>query len=82
MLAALAFLALGLVSCATPDAPPPTVTLQEVSRPIAEAGKQRCAPPVPTPDRDLTEEEVARFWGRDRAELRKCEARRAAAAGE
>ena len=81
--AALAFLALGFASCADREnLPPPQVMIQEVARPVPEAGKQKCASPVEKPDRDLTEEEVTNLWGRDRAELRKCEARRAAAAGD
>ncbi len=31
------------------------------------------------PDRDLTEAEATGSWGRDRANLRQCESRRAAA---
>jgi hypothetical protein len=38
-----------------------------------------CSSPVPLPDRSLTAGETVKFWGRDRAALRICEARRAAA---
>jgi hypothetical protein len=39
-----------------------------------------CSSPVPLPDRNLDAGETVSLWGRDRAALRICEARRAAAA--
>lgn len=41
--------------------------------------KQACAGVVDIPDRDLTEAEVARLWGKDRASLGACARRHAAA---
>lgn len=43
------------------------------------AARQPCADPVPLPDRDLSEGEATNLWGKDRAALRACEPRRAAA---
>ena len=40
-------------------APPPSVTAP-------------CAVPVRLPERELTQAEVERFWGRDRSALRAC----------
>lgn len=41
--------------------------------------KTPCPAPAGGPDRDLTAQEVTTLWGRDRAALRVCEARRKAA---
>jgi len=46
---------------------------------LPAAARQRCAEPAVLPDRDLTASEVTNGWGRDRANLRICETRRAAA---
>lgn len=46
---------------------------------LPAATRQRCADPVKLPDRDLSASEVTTSWGRDRAALRICETRRAAA---
>jgi len=52
----------------------------ELVRPVAPASaRQPCAAPMTLPDRDLTEAEATGSWGRDRANLRQCESRRAAA---
>lgn len=71
---------LGVIASACSTAPDePTVKL-ELARPeLPEAARQRCADPVTLPDRDLTESEVTSAMGRDRAALRICETRRAAA---
>lgn len=39
---------------------------------IPQSLKQACAGVVAIPDRDLTEPEVARLWGKDRAALGEC----------
>lgn len=66
--------------CSTaPDEPKPTVRTEFV-RPAAPAiARQPCTAPVTLPDRDVTEAEATSAWGRDRASLRQCETRRAAA---
>lgn len=46
---------------------------------IPATARTPCAPPSLLPDRSLTEAEVTGFWGKDRAALRVCEERRAAA---
>ncbi len=52
----------------------------ELILPVAPAtARQPCPAPVTLPDRDITEAEATGFWGRDRAALRQCESRRAAA---
>jgi hypothetical protein len=52
----------------------------ELVRPqLPAAARQPCAAPVSLPDRDLGAAEVTSAWGRDRANLRVCEGRRAAA---
>lgn len=52
----------------------------ELIFPAAPASaRQPCAAPVTLPDRDVTEAEATGLWGRDRANLRQCESRRAAA---
>lgn len=40
---------------------------------------KRCEAPAHLPDRDITAAEATGFWARDRAALRDCETRRAAA---
>lgn len=40
--------------------------------------RKPCEPPILLPDRALTAGEVARFWGKDRAALTACEAKRQA----
>ncbi len=52
----------------------------QIIRPAVPAlARQPCAAPAALPDRDLTESEATSLWGRDRAALRQCEPRRAAA---
>lgn len=46
---------------------------------LPAVARQRCAEPAALPDRDMTASEVTNGWGRDRANLRICETRRAAA---
>jgi hypothetical protein len=46
---------------------------------VPAASRVPCRAPVVLPDRDLTAGETITLWGRDRAELRICETRRAAA---
>lgn len=41
--------------------------------------RRPCDAPAALPDRDLTEAEITGLWGGDRAALRACEKRRAAA---
>jgi hypothetical protein len=47
---------------------------------IPPAALHPCDPPQTLPDRVLAAGEATRLWGRDRAALRTCETRRAAAA--
>lgn len=54
-----------------------TVIADRVSLP--QAARTACDAPVKLPDRDLSDREVAGHWGRDRAALRACEARRRSA---
>lgn len=52
----------------------------EFIRPALPAiARAACAEPAALPDRDMTASEVTNSWGRDRASLRICETRRAAA---
>lgn len=55
------------------------VKLQLVRPQLPAAARQPCAAPVALPARDLAAAEVTSAWGRDRASLRICETRRAAA---
>lgn len=73
--------ALGAIASGCSTAPPvkPTVQVEFIRPSLPAAARQRCAEPVLSPDRDITEAEVASGWGRDRASLRECESRRAAA---
>lgn len=52
----------------------------EFVRPALPAiARSACPAPVALPDRDMSASEVTIGWGRDRASLRICETRRAAA---
>lgn len=64
-----------LAGCATT---PRDVTMQPMLAKIPQSLKQACAGVVRIPDRDLTEAEVARLWGKDRAALGACVKRHAA----
>lgn len=65
-------------ACSTaPDKP--TVKVEFLRPELPASSRQPCADPVRLPARDLTAAEVTTSWGRDRAGLRICEARRAAA---
>jgi hypothetical protein len=75
MLAALGAIASG---CSTKPAEP-TVKVEFIRPELSAVARQRCADPVRLPDRDMTAGEVTTSWGRDRAALRSCETRRAAA---
>lgn len=74
-------LASGVIAsgCSTAPAEPPTVKTEFLRPAVPAIARQRCAEPVPLPDRDLTEAESTSLWGRDRSSLRQCESRRAAA---
>lgn len=75
-------LASGVIAsgCSTaPDDPAPTVKTEFVRPSVPAIARRACDDPVALPDRDLTEAESTSFWGRDRAALRSCEPRRAAA---
>lgn len=65
--------------CSTAPDPEPTVKVEFLRPELPVAARQRCADPVRLPDRDMTASEVTTSWGRDRANLRICETRRAAA---
>ncbi|MBA4271053.1 MAG: hypothetical protein C0447_16815 [Methylobacterium sp.] len=57
----------------------PTVKTEIVRPAVPASARQPCAAPSALPDRDITEAEATSLWGRDRAALRQCEPRRAAA---
>jgi hypothetical protein len=78
---ALAVLAASASACSTSDKSLPVVKTVYVEREVPPAAKIPCAPPVPLPDRKLSDEETGSYWGIDRTSLRTCEARRAAGAG-
>ena len=64
--------------CSTSSKPP--VIRTEIVRPVLPASaKVACTDPVRLPDRALGQGETTTYWGRDRAALRQCEVRRAAA---
>lgn len=79
-LAAAIVAGLGAIASACSTAPDePTVKL-ELARPdLPPAARRSCNKPVVIPDRDIGEGESTNLWGRDRASLRECETRRAAA---
>jgi hypothetical protein len=57
----------------------PTVKLEFIKPTLPASARKRCADPVEAPDRDLPEGEATDLWNIDRANLRICETRRAAA---
>lgn len=57
----------------------PIVKLEFVKPALPASSRKRCADPVEAPDRDLLEGEATDLWNTDRANLRICETRRAAA---
>jgi hypothetical protein len=57
----------------------PTVMAKMLKPEVPATARQKCADPVQLPDRDLSEREATDYWSRDRAALRSCEPRRAAA---
>lgn len=65
--------------CSTAPDPEPTVKVEFTWPELPAVARQRCTDPVALPDRDITASEVTNGWGRDRANLRICETRRAAA---
>ncbi|MBB4016719.1 hypothetical protein GGR16_001725 [Chelatococcus caeni] len=70
----------GAIASGCSTAPGDPVIRTELVRPsLPPAAREPCPAPVPLPDRSITSGEVTRWWGRDRAELRACEQRRAAA---
>jgi len=67
-----------LSACAKP--PPEIVVRTVIARPKLPGFSVRpCDPPVRLPDSDLPAEKIVPLWGADRAALKSCEARRAAA---
>jgi hypothetical protein len=55
------------------------VKLELIKPTLPVSARKRCAEPVEAPDRDLLEGEATDLWNADRAALRICETRRAAA---
>lgn len=53
--------------------------LEFVKPTLPTSARKRCADPVDLPDRDLLDGEATDLWNIDRASLRICETRRAAA---
>lgn len=65
--------------CSTAPIPEPAVKVEFVRPAVPAIARQACAAPIALPDRDMSASEVTTGWGRDRANLRICETRRAAA---
>ena len=59
----------------------PVVITRVVKPEVPEVARTACAAPIGLPDRRITAREAVTLWGRDRASLRECEAKRAAAVG-
>lgn len=68
-----------VVSACSPADPKPVIRTEVIKPVVPQAARQRCSDPVPLPDRAMPAEEVTSKWGADRASLRICEQRRAAA---
>ena len=75
MLVALAAIA----SACSPDSPAPIVITKTITPVVPAAARQKCADPVALPDRAMPEGDIVPAWGADRAALKSCEQRRAAA---
>ena len=75
MLAALAVIA---CACSQTD-PAPRLRVEVTPITLPAVAREACAIPRQLPDRDLSSREVVTNWGADRAALRNCETRRAAA---
>ena len=65
-------------ACSTAD-PAPVVRTVLISPAVPAAARQPCRAPVTLPDQALSSAQATTYWGRDRASLRECEQRRAAA---
>ena len=79
MLLLAALIATACASCAGGPESREVIRNVEIARPAPEAARRACPAPVTLPDRALNAGEVTSFWGRDRAALVECEARRRAA---
>lgn len=66
-------------SCSIAAPSKPVVRTVAVKPVLPAEAKKACLEPVALPQRDLSEKEVTNYWGRDRAALEECEARRSAA---
>lgn len=66
-------------SCSTSDPAKPVIRTVVVKPPLPAEAAKACDKPIALPPRDISEKEVTSFWGRDRAALVECEARRSAA---
>ena len=75
MLAGLAAIA----SACSPDSPTPVDMTRTIVPVIPASAREKCAAPVALPDRAMPAAEIVPAWGADRAALRNCEQRRAAA---
>lgn len=71
-------------SCSSSVPAKPVVRTVVIKPALPAEAMKPCALPIELPARDITEKEVTSYWGRDRAALVECEARRMAAvsAGE
>lgn len=78
-MAVAAFAAIASGCSTSADDGRPTVITSMVKPEVPPTARQKCDDPVVLPDRDLSEPESTALWGRDRAALRSCEPRRAAA---
>ena len=72
----LAVLVLTISACSTDR---PALKSEFLAVKLPPAAVQACARPQRLPARDLSQAEVARYWARDRAALKMCEAKRVAA---
>lgn len=69
-----------LIASACSTAPVDPVVKTELIRPVLPSrARQACAAPMSLPERALSAAETVGLWGSDRAALRTCESRRAAA---
>ena len=77
VVSALAVIAAGCSTNSEPGAP--AVLTKIIRTDVPVSARTRCPDPVTTPDRFVPEREATDLWARDRAALRTCESRRAAA---